>query len=433
MSIHLATITICSVSLSFLFLVPSCNGVEGMPIEQRTTGGPPQDTLLLHEPGVENAYPRLSADGKRILYQSNRTGKWQLYIMDIATGTQQPITDDAHNNNNFVDWSADNAWIAFVSDRDGNEEIYRMRTDGSGLERLTDHPARDIHPYFSPDGKYLLFNSTRANGSLDIFRLDLTTKELMHLTSSMQEETCARYSPDMKHIVFLRNDAASDDVAVLDLSTGLTENLTRTPQVIDGWPMYSPDGTWIYYSTMASGQHSIHRVHPDGTGDETITQAAPGEEDGRWRIRADLNRTDPSFQRRLVAIEDKRFWLHPGVDPAAIVRAAGSAVLHGRVSSGASTLSMQTARLLEPRPRTIPAKLIEMARAAHDTWERLGQISAPTLVAGGRYDGVALPQTLERMAARIPGARLEFFEGGHLFMIQDRAAVKAMIAFLQDA
>lgn len=86
-------------------------------------------------------------------------------------------------------------------------------------------------------------------------------------------------------------------------------------------------------------------------------------EDGRWRIRADLNRTDPSFQRRLVAIEDKRFWLHPGVDPAAIVRAAGSAVLHGRVSSGASTLSMQTARLLEPRPRTIPAKLIEMARA----------------------------------------------------------------------
>lgn len=309
MSIHLATITMCSVSLSFLSLVPSCNGMEGMPFEQRTTSGPPRDTLLLHEPGVENAYPRLSADGKRILYQSNRNGKWQLYIMDIATGTQQPITDDAHNNN-FVDWSADNAWIAFVSDRDGNEEIYRMRTDGSGMERLTDHPARDIHPYFSPDGKYLLFNSTRANGSLDIFRLDLTTKELMHLTSSMQEETCARYSPDMKHIVFLRNDAASDDVAVLDLSTGLTENLTRTPQVIDGWPMYSPDGTWIYYSTMASGQHSIHRVHPDGTGDETITQAAPGEEDGRAFIGRD-GRTLIYNKRRGGGIDIRSITLSP--------------------------------------------------------------------------------------------------------------------------
>lgn len=71
------------------------------------------------------------------------------------------------------------------------------------------------------------------------------------------------------------------------------------------------------------------------------------------------------------------------------------------------------------------------ARAGHDTWERLEQIKAPTLVAGGRYDGIALPETLERLASRIPGAELKFFEGGHLFMIQDRAAVPAMVDFLR--
>ena len=86
-------------------------------------------------------------------------------------------------------------------------------------------------------------------------------------------------------------------------------------------------------------------------------------EDGRWRIRADLQRTDPSFVRRLVAVEDARFWVHPGVDPLAIARAAASAASAGRIRSGASTLTMQTARLLEPRPRTLPAKLIEAARA----------------------------------------------------------------------
>nr|WP_305659023.1 penicillin-binding protein 1C [Phenylobacterium sp.] len=86
-------------------------------------------------------------------------------------------------------------------------------------------------------------------------------------------------------------------------------------------------------------------------------------EDGRWRIRADLDRTDATFTKRLIKIEDGRFWLHPGVDPLAVVRAAGSAVASGRVSSGASTLTMQTARLLEPRPRTLPAKLIEIVRA----------------------------------------------------------------------
>jgi 3-oxoadipate enol-lactonase len=71
------------------------------------------------------------------------------------------------------------------------------------------------------------------------------------------------------------------------------------------------------------------------------------------------------------------------------------------------------------------------ARALHDTWERLAQISAPTLVAGGRHDGIAKPETLERLAGRIPDAELAFFDGGHLFTIQDRAAVPAMIDFLK--
>ncbi|HEX3920310.1 MAG TPA: penicillin-binding protein 1C [Caulobacteraceae bacterium] len=86
-------------------------------------------------------------------------------------------------------------------------------------------------------------------------------------------------------------------------------------------------------------------------------------EAGRWRIRADLDRTDPTFVARVVALEDKRFWLHPGVDPVSALRAAASALLHGRITSGASTLTMQTARLLEPRPRTWAAKFFQMARA----------------------------------------------------------------------
>jgi 3-oxoadipate enol-lactonase len=71
-----------------------------------------------------------------------------------------------------------------------------------------------------------------------------------------------------------------------------------------------------------------------------------------------------------------------------------------------------------------------MARAAHDTWDRLPQLRCPVLIAAGRYDGIALPATQERMARRIPGASLRFFEGGHLFMLQDRTATPAMAEFL---
>jgi 3-oxoadipate enol-lactonase len=71
-----------------------------------------------------------------------------------------------------------------------------------------------------------------------------------------------------------------------------------------------------------------------------------------------------------------------------------------------------------------------MARKDHDAWDRLPQIACPVMIAAGRYDGIATPETQERMAGRIPGARLRFFEGGHLFMLQDRSAVPAMIEFL---
>jgi penicillin-binding protein 1C len=88
--------------------------------------------------------------------------------------------------------------------------------------------------------------------------------------------------------------------------------------------------------------------------------ATPG---GRWRFGADLEAIDPVFIERLVAVEDKRFWTHQGVDLLAVARAAKSAVSAGRFVSGASTITMQTARLLEPRPRTLGSKFIEMIRA----------------------------------------------------------------------
>jgi 3-oxoadipate enol-lactonase len=71
------------------------------------------------------------------------------------------------------------------------------------------------------------------------------------------------------------------------------------------------------------------------------------------------------------------------------------------------------------------------ARSYHDTYDRLGQIDCPVLIAAGRFDGIALPATQEKMAARIRGARLEFYDGGHMFMIQDRAAIPAMVEFLK--
>jgi penicillin-binding protein 1C len=84
---------------------------------------------------------------------------------------------------------------------------------------------------------------------------------------------------------------------------------------------------------------------------------------GRWRFKANLETIDPTFVERLVAVEDKRFYAHPGVDPAALARALKDAASAGEVTSGASTITMQTARLLEPRERNVFSKAVEMLRA----------------------------------------------------------------------
>jgi penicillin-binding protein 1C len=85
--------------------------------------------------------------------------------------------------------------------------------------------------------------------------------------------------------------------------------------------------------------------------------------EGTWRLEARLDEIDPEFQRRLIAIEDERFWWHPGVDPIALARASASYLRAGRVTQGGSTITMQLVRLLEPRPRTIQSKLVEIIRA----------------------------------------------------------------------
>ncbi|MEM6414821.1 MAG: penicillin-binding protein 1C [Pseudomonadota bacterium] len=85
--------------------------------------------------------------------------------------------------------------------------------------------------------------------------------------------------------------------------------------------------------------------------------------DGRWRFTTALNSVDGDFIKRLLIIEDKRFFQHKGVDPIALARAMKNSLSQGRFVSGASTITMQTARLLEPKPRTIRSKFIEMVRA----------------------------------------------------------------------
>ncbi|MCZ4432417.1 penicillin-binding protein 1C [Agrobacterium sp. SOY23] len=115
--------------------------------------------------------------------------------------------------------------------------------------------------------------------------------------------------------------------------------------------------------------------------------------DGRWRLKTTASEVDPQFLRMLIAYEDQRFYDHHGVDPWALLRSAWQLASNGRIVSGASTLSMQVARLIEPRAdRSFSAKLLQAVRAIQIE-RRLGKAEILDLYLniapyGGNLEGI---------------------------------------------
>jgi penicillin-binding protein 1C len=116
-------------------------------------------------------------------------------------------------------------------------------------------------------------------------------------------------------------------------------------------------------------------------------------EDGKWRLKTTFEDVDPVYLALLKDYEDQRFDAHWGVDPLAVLRAAGLWIARGHIVSGASTLSMQAARLLEPRPRTLPNKIIEAARALQLEWHY------------SKREVLGIYLTLAPMSGNLEGAR----------------------------
>ena len=158
--------------------------------------------------------------------------------------------------------------------------------------------------------------------------------------------------------------------------------------------------------------------HPGKVRRLVLACTSPGGEGGASFPFHEIQHLDREARaRRLIPHNDTRWddaWAREKPETYAMMLAMGAADPFGEEPGHA----MGAKRQLE-------------ARALHDTWDRLPQIACPVLIAAGRFDGIALPETQERLAAQIPGAQLRFFDGGHPFMLQDRAANPAIINFLK--
>lgn len=134
------------------------------------------------------------------------------------------------------------------------------------------------------------------------------------------------------------------------------------------------------------------RLSPVVYSSEGILLRAFLSPDDKWRLGIETDELPVFFTQDLLCLEDQRFYSHPGIDPFAVLRAAWQNLKSGYVISGASTITMQVVRLLEPRPRTLSAKLAEAWRALQLEWhlgkKEILQLYLTYAPYGGNVEGI---------------------------------------------
>jgi Tol biopolymer transport system component len=211
---------------------------------------------------------------------------WPLYPYDIYRANPdgsdlEPLTDNPKYDAEPI-VSADGKSIVFGSQRDGDFDIYRMGSDGSNVQRLTNTLGYDGGPWFSPDGSKIVWRAwhpqteqekaqwreNMANDyieatPLDIWVMDADGSNKMRLTNNGATNWAPSWHPDGKRIVFSSNmDDWRDDIKkfghnfelyLIDSDGGGLERLTYN-KVFDSFPMFSPDGRKIVFGANRNPQ-----------------------------------------------------------------------------------------------------------------------------------------------------------------------------------
>jgi len=246
---------------------------------------------------VIDAYPAPAPDGKSLLFQSNRNGRWALYASAID-GSGVKLLLDSGDDPSVAAWSPDGKRIVFAATVQGDQpDIFVMNADGTGRRRLTDDPGDDSHPHWSAGGERIYFNSASTTPDRaaewpqqwhEIFSIRPDGSDLRQHTRCRAVCTFGSASPDGKHILYRKTIATpgfdwslgsiprNSEVFVAD-SDGSNERNLSSNAAFDGWPVWSPDGKRIAFASNRAGPAAVGQVfvvNADGSGLVRVSDGA---------------------------------------------------------------------------------------------------------------------------------------------------------------
>ncbi len=234
------------------------------------------NTQALTSGATDDRDAAFSPDGQRVIYALDQGNYRELAVLDLSgeAGVPPGVTplspinvEATQSEGDFTayvisqvrarrtgspSWSPDGTRVVFSSNFDGDDEIYMINVDGSGIAKLThNYNILDRDPAWSPDGETIVFASDRNSpGQTELFSIRPDTTNLMQLTDSQGSSYQPAWSPDGRQIVFASDRNRDSDIFIMGADGANERLLTRNDEnAEDRDPAWSPDEQWIAFSS----------------------------------------------------------------------------------------------------------------------------------------------------------------------------------------
>lgn len=207
----------------------------------------------------------------QIVFHTDRDGNQEVYVMETDGSNQTNLT-----NNTASDFhpaiSPDGSKIVFASNRDGNDEIYIMNADGTNISQLTFTPAGIVNsqPAWSPDGTQIAFTRFTGSQNFEIFVINTDGSGETNLTNHPAEDGQPDWSPDGTQIAFASNRDGDSEIFIIDVDGNVTQLTSNT--FGDFSPAWSPDGSQIAYRDESLQSPNIFIMDADGSNQRAVTE-----------------------------------------------------------------------------------------------------------------------------------------------------------------
>jgi TolB protein len=228
----------------------------------------------LTDRSANDYYPAFSHDGTRIVFVSNQSGLFEIYLRYPALSEEQQLTDGL-GSISAPDISPDGERVVFAAKfAGGDSSIWIMNIDGSQAQPLTDSKWDEIDPSWSPDGKQIAFAAARG-GYVELFTMNAEGEDIRQVTNGVQGiGGRSSWSPDGRWLAFYAGPRGDRDIYLVEVASGKALRLTYGGN--NTAPCFSPDGMWLVFSSSRDGDHEIYVMKVDGT---QVTQLTDNDYD----------------------------------------------------------------------------------------------------------------------------------------------------------